>query len=274
MRILRQKTKGDGRRPAGFTLIELLVVLAIISILASVITPAVTRAIRAGQGAGCASNAKQLALALITFDNDYQYLPWFNEGYYKGQFDSSGMQTNSSFQGTNWVQKLDYFKYVPRVDNASPWVKGVWRCPGAPMSELAGKDVNGNPANCPCYGVNCNVFRQQNTLSGKDNVAQRPLKLSRISRPDRIWMVGDCAQPVSRSTPGSGRYLRPGYDFYRPGSLGQWDFTSAYPAAQPALRHNGSAEYATFDGHVTSLDWPVMQGESNDFTARADSGTF
>jgi prepilin-type N-terminal cleavage/methylation domain-containing protein/prepilin-type processing-associated H-X9-DG protein len=270
----KQGSGSGQRRPAAFTLIELLVVITIIAVLGGLVLPGVTRSLSSGKAAGCGSNARQIALAMIAFDNDYQYLPWYNEGTYRGQFDSMGTQTNSQFSGTNWVQKLDYFKYIPRADNASPWLRGVWRCPAASYAEIMGKDANGNPANCPCYAVCCNIFRQQNTLSGNNNVAQRPLKLSRIARPDSIWMVGDGGAPMSKSEPGSGRYLRPGYTFWRPSSKGQWDFAAAYPPSQPALRHNGSARYATFDGHVTQLDWTIMQGESNDFTARADSGTF
>jgi prepilin-type N-terminal cleavage/methylation domain-containing protein len=275
MWILGKQTDGGGQRgPAAFTLIELLVVLAIITILGGLILPSVNRTLNSGRAATCGSNARQLAVAMINFDNDFQYLPWYNEGYYKAQMDSAGNQTNSSFQGTNWVQKLDYFKYVPRADNSSPWLKGIWRCPGASFAEVTGKDVNGNPANCPSYAVCDNIFRQQNTLSGFNNVPQRPLKLSRITRPDRIWMVGDCSEPVSGSAPGSGYYFRVNYNFWRPSILGQWDFSSAYPAPQPALRHNNEAVWAGFDAHVGKIDWPGMLVETNDFTARSDASYF
>jgi prepilin-type N-terminal cleavage/methylation domain-containing protein len=270
------KSNGEaGRRCAwAFTLIELLVVVAIIAVLGGLVMPGVTRSLSSGKAAGCSSNARQIALALIAFDNDHQQLPWSTEGFYAGMFDLMGVKTNSKLNGTNWVQKLDYFKYIPRADNATPWTKGVWRCPGAGYAEVLGKDAKGNVGNLPSYGICTSVFRPQNAQDPKtfDNVPQRPLKLSRIPRPDRIWMVGDCGRPVQNSAKGSGRYYRTDYTYGRPGSVGGWDFTSsATPAAQPALRHIGAAVFATFDGHITKVDWPGMLIETNDFTARKDS---
>ncbi|NLO04820.1 MAG: prepilin-type N-terminal cleavage/methylation domain-containing protein [candidate division WS1 bacterium] len=55
----------------GFTLIELLVVIAIISILASILFPVFSRAQGKGRQAACISNAKQIALALIMYAQDY-----------------------------------------------------------------------------------------------------------------------------------------------------------------------------------------------------------
>ena len=272
MKRIRQPVVDARRfRPVAFTLIELLVVIAIIALLAGIITPAVSHAMRSGQGAGCGSNAKQIALSLIAFDGDNGHLPWSNEGHYNPMMDSGGVQTNSSFQGTNWCNKLVLFKYLP-----SGFDRGVWRCPGAPRSEVIAKDSNGNPANYGGYGVCYNIFRQENNLSGGKNAPQRAVKLSRISRPDSIWMVGDYAQPLPNVMPDHPRYYRTSTGFYRPSVLGKWDFSTSTPAppSQPALRHNATARYASFDGHVTSLDVISMLGETNDFTARADAGQF
>jgi prepilin-type N-terminal cleavage/methylation domain-containing protein len=254
------------RYPWGFTLIELLVVLAIIGLLAGLLVPAVVKTLGTGKAAGCGSNARQLALAMIAFEGDFQYLPWSNEGYYQGQFDSTGTQTNSTFRGTNWNNKLVFFKYLP-----SDFDKGVWLCPGATRTEIRGLDQNNNPANYGGYGICNNIFRQENNLSGNNNVAQRPLKLSRIRRPAQTWMVGDCGRPVPKSTPGSGQYLRTANGYGRPSTLGAWDFTKGYSDSQPALRHNGDACWAGFDAHVTKLNWEGMQVETNNFTARGES---
>lgn len=55
----------------GFTLIELLVVIAIIAILAAILFPVFARAREKARQASCASNEKQLALAMLQYTQDY-----------------------------------------------------------------------------------------------------------------------------------------------------------------------------------------------------------
>jgi len=93
---------------AAFTLIELLVVVAIIAILASLLFPAIARAKDKGKTTKCASNERQLIMALIMYEQDQRYYP-----------------------GT-WPEPLWYMQLQPYVGrSATNRGQGVFVCPSS-----------------------------------------------------------------------------------------------------------------------------------------------
>lgn len=94
----------------GFTLIELLVVIAIIAILASVLFPVFARAREKGRQTSCASNVRQINLAMFAYTCDHQdRLPDYDFLYQGGDNPNADIATGT----------------------AQPYIKNkqVYRCP-------------------------------------------------------------------------------------------------------------------------------------------------
>jgi len=67
---------------SGFTLIELLTVIAIIAILASFLFPVFAKAREKARQSACASNMKQLGLAIMMYTQDYDgVLPYYQHPF-------------------------------------------------------------------------------------------------------------------------------------------------------------------------------------------------
>lgn len=87
-----------------FTLIELLVVIAIVAILASLLLPALGKAKETAQGTVCFSRQKQVVLAAIQYNNDFN-------GY--------NLPARTSASGGLWTSLLRDFDYVD--DPVAAW---------------------------------------------------------------------------------------------------------------------------------------------------------
>ena len=123
------------KNKSGFTLIELLVVIAIIAILAAILFPVFAKAREKARQSACASNEKQIGIALMQYVQDYdeRYPAWAE----CTNGTSNGCTSNQVYA---WWQDViyPYIKY-----------KAVFYCPSDPNDSIA------NPYNqlTPVYGL-------------------------------------------------------------------------------------------------------------------------
>jgi prepilin-type N-terminal cleavage/methylation domain-containing protein/prepilin-type processing-associated H-X9-DG protein len=95
----RQKTRG------AFTLVELLVVIGIIALLVSILLPALSKARRQANVVKCASNMRQIALAVLNYTGD-------NRGHLMPCLIYSSGPNNIYPDGFFWAADLVHLKYI------------------------------------------------------------------------------------------------------------------------------------------------------------------
>jgi prepilin-type processing-associated H-X9-DG protein/prepilin-type N-terminal cleavage/methylation domain-containing protein len=74
-RRLVKPTRGQSQLRRAFTLVELLVVIGIIALLISILMPALSKARAQSLQVACASNLRQMGIAMTLYSNEYKYLP-------------------------------------------------------------------------------------------------------------------------------------------------------------------------------------------------------
>jgi len=100
-------------------LIELLVVIAIIALLMALLLPALQKVRDAADRSRCGANLNQIALAIMSFHNDYSmlptggHMPWAATGY-----DSGGAPLGPEQQGAGWAYQI-----LPHLDNKNLWLE-------------------------------------------------------------------------------------------------------------------------------------------------------
>lgn len=140
----------------AFTLIELLVVIAIIAVLAAMLLPALNGARAAAKSARCASNLRQLGLALNLYlgDNDGRFFrgddPSFNTWY--------NYQPPPASTGT-----ADFLRYLGtgRSWSIAGWKAGILECPGRENDTWVTPSLN----NIVEYAYNDEFWYQNKTLA-------------------------------------------------------------------------------------------------------------
>lgn len=106
-------------KTTGFTLIEMLVVVAIIAILAAIIFPVFASAREKARQATCASNLRQLTMAVDQYVQDYDdVMP----GAYQGDY---GIDTNHVKRG-GWIYYVEFAEDNPTGKDFDPTLGSIY----------------------------------------------------------------------------------------------------------------------------------------------------
>ncbi|HTS19294.1 MAG TPA: DUF1559 domain-containing protein [Verrucomicrobiae bacterium] len=234
---------GNRSTPAAFTLIELLVVIAIIGILAAMLLPALNKAREKAQAAACASNLRQIGVAIQMYEDDFRgWIP-----------PASRLPDGASFDRlvAPYMAQLSVNATTPSLN--SRWA-AVWKCPtdrigrlhSASLPRSYSINVNLDPVNQGMYDViDCHVGGLGANSTGIDNppntilVAEHPFSWNEygydsrcgVACPDGCSLAGE---PLDQDS--SGQYL-------------PW--------------HSGGWNYLFCDGHVQWLKPQQTLGHGN-----------
>jgi prepilin-type N-terminal cleavage/methylation domain-containing protein/prepilin-type processing-associated H-X9-DG protein len=237
------------QRKRGFTLIELLVVIAIIAILAAILFPVFAQAREKARQIACISNAKQLALGMIQYVQDYDEhmvpytLPpsgWF------GRADSNGV-----IQRYHWnVLLKPYTKQQLYGGNT------IYHC--ADLEADFYHQFGPNPTNSSDawssyftpYGMNADYLQPDAGCSSSNaliSIWGYPITLSRIEAPAQTVFIADSKPDVILSGGSAGAFY-PSDNIDPPGVAGS--------ASSNACAIDGWGIDDLGDGDATGLGGP------------------
>ncbi len=168
---------------SGFTLIELLVVIAIIAILAAILFPVFARARENARRSSCQSNLKQMGIAFLQYNQDYdEKMPFY--------YNRAGIW---------WM------------DAVQPYVKSyqVWKCPSDSSPAVPTASTTASS-----YGANACGYTEMNTgnngpMSNDNGALDITVSISSIEAPSSTLLAMDTSGSsgyrirTSRCTPGA-----------------------------------------------------------------------
>lgn len=241
------------RSRKGFTLIELLVVIAIIAILAAILFPVFAAAREKARQTTCASNLRQLGLAIIQYTEDYDeqypYIPTIRGSASDGLF-YDGFPEGNMFVG--WPMRI--YPYVKST--------GVYHCPDA--GPVASFDPGGSDNSLYVhYGINNYLIRAESADQQSLGLpAGAQFGVGQVQQPSSIILLADIRDRVGTSgntnlynegTDSAGNYIDVDYYAVPGGTVADaCTLVNQAPCSSDPIeaRHTAGTNYAFCDGHV------------------------
>jgi len=284
----------------GFTLIELLVVIAIIAILAAILFPVFAKAREKARAITCTNNLKQIALAIIMYQSDWDGIAPFNRecnpippACVDGELTDGWMDFTMPYVKSYQTFKCPDDTTVPVAITAGTIAVGRAVAPGGYVYRAGGDTASVGGMNRCSYGRNNNLANNGG-YSASDAQVQYPTTTILVFdfTPNSAGGDGGNEQRGSPSSIVRGTYTtgdpvcsgvvnttdtdpRNSQNFYS-NPTGSQDTADQQVLEQGANlssgRHSGVANYAFMDGHVKTLPAGSVTGEC-EFWNILDGGT-
>ncbi|HEX8833684.1 MAG TPA: type II secretion system protein [Abditibacteriaceae bacterium] len=168
----------------AFTLVEILIVLAVIGILAAIILPAFASVRGKARQTSCASNLRQLGMAMTQYTADYDQYP-------RG-LDPADQQTPDIWVGQKAAEGVDFgeIKLLPDVLNPYVKTRQIWRCAadsGFDVQEITGTAMDARPTCFDKYGMSYFYRTELTLLNLAEERLPHPAETNVLSDGDGTW---------------------------------------------------------------------------------------